>query len=119
MKLSIFIHQQEHLAQKAEIDQKITGTEQQKVVKDETNVPITKSNSASVYHSKQTSTPILTKQHNNDVLFNGKNTNRTVRQRRHNMAAMIANASQHNRSSNNDNIHPSDKSFKQTRFESL
>ena len=51
---------------------------------------------------RQESTPAITKTRTNDILFNGKNTNRTSQQRRQDMAAMIAAASQQNITSNKE-----------------
>ncbi|CAF2078938.1 unnamed protein product [Rotaria magnacalcarata] len=116
--LSIVLSRLEQLAQKAEIDEKIAAAEQRKV----NNNQITKSNSATP-HRKQTSTPIITKHRTNDILFNGKNTNRTSKQRRQDVTTMIAAATQHNKRSNYDKnsvqsdtpqVTPLDKSYKES-----
>lgn len=84
------------MAQKAEIDEKIAAAEQQKALQDQKHVSGTQSTSATPV-SKQDST---TKSRTNDVLAGGKNTNRTPQQRRQEMTAMIAAASQLNIKSN-------------------
>ena len=96
--------------------------------------PIIQSN-PSASHERQQSASSITRNRPNDVLYNGKNTNRASQQRQHNMTAMIAAASQpsitfnHEReieyreekkSSQTDTLQaiPSDKNF-QERFEEL
>lgn len=83
------------MAQKAEIDEKIAAAEQQKALQDQKHVSGTQSTSATPV-SKQESTVPMTKSRTNDVLVSGKNTNRTPQQRRQEMTAMIAAASQLN-----------------------
>ncbi|CAF4497225.1 unnamed protein product [Rotaria socialis] len=116
--LSIVLSRLERLAQKAEIDEKIAAAEQQKV----NNNQITKSNSATP-HRRQTSAPVIAKRRTNDILFNGKNTNRTSKQRRQDVTTMIAAATQHNKRSNYDKnsvqsdtpqVIPSDESYKES-----
>ncbi|CAF2353558.1 unnamed protein product [Rotaria sp. Silwood2] len=121
--LSIVLSRLEQLAQKAEIDEKIAAAEQQKVLQDQNSTPIKESNSSTRHQRQQSNSPI-TRSRTNDVLFNGKNTNRTSQQRRrHDMTAMIAAASQQNKISNDDKnsiqsdtpqIIPSDKSYKES-----
>ena len=84
------------MAQKAEIDEKIAAAEQQKALQDQKNVSGTQSTSVT---PQESATPV-TKTRTNEVLVNGKNTNRTAQQRRHDMTAMIAAASQLNITSN-------------------
>ncbi|CAF1025226.1 unnamed protein product [Rotaria sp. Silwood1] len=121
--LSIVLNRLERLAQKAEIDEKIAAAEQQKVLQDQNNTPIKESNSSTPNQQQQSNSPI-TRNPTNDVLFNGKNTNRTSQQRRRqDMTALIAAASRHNKISNHEKnsiqsdtpqLIPSDKSFKES-----
>jgi hypothetical protein len=86
------------LAQKAEIDEKIAAAEQQKVLLEQKTPANAQSNSATPYRRQQSTsvTKRSSKDRGNDVVYNGKNTNRTARQRRQDMTAMIAAASQQN-----------------------
>lgn len=101
--------------------------EQQKPSPDQ-NVTPTIQSSTSASNRKPQSTPTLLKNRTNEVLFNGKNSNRTAQQRRHDMTAMIAAASQHNKNLNHDKnsiqsdtsqLIPSDKSFKERSDDSI
>ena len=87
------------MAQKAEIDEKIAAAEQQKALQDQKNVSATQSTSATPVTKQESTTP-MTKSRTNEGLTGGQNTNRTAQQRRHDMTAMIAAASQLNIRSN-------------------
>ncbi|CAF0880545.1 unnamed protein product [Rotaria sordida] len=121
--LSIVLRRLERLAQKAEIDEKIAAAERQKDLQEQNNTQIKGSNSSTPYQRQKSTSPI-TRNHTSDVLFNGKNTNRTSQQRRRqDMTAIIAAASQQNKIFNHEKnsiqsdisqIIPSDKSFKES-----
>ncbi|CAF3507214.1 unnamed protein product [Adineta steineri] len=99
--LSIVLSRLERLAQKAEIDEKIAAVEQQKALQDQKLSP---TNSSTPLRRQQSTPPPppVTKTRPNDILFNGKNTNRTSKQRRQEMTAMIVAASQQKLQSDNE-----------------
>ncbi|CAF1199912.1 unnamed protein product, partial [Adineta ricciae] len=88
--LSIVLSRLERLAQKAEIDEKIAAAEQQKALQEQ---KVSQTNSTTPLQQKPSATRVP-KNRTNEALYTGRNTNRTSQQRRQDMTAMIAAASQ-------------------------